>query len=64
MAVLRGEDKFNVLRQLETHENYLRLANILHKLNINHQGPVVRKVDSAIHWIVIFSTVVKMLEKL
>ena len=27
-------------------------------------GPVVRKVDSAIHRIVIFSTVVKMLEKL
>ena len=29
-----------------------------------YQGPVVRKVDSAIHRIVIFSTVVKMLEKL
>ena len=28
------------------------------------QGPVVRKVNSAIQWIVIFSTVVKMLEKL
>ncbi len=27
-------------------------------------GPVVRKMNSAIHWIVIFSTVVKMLEKL
>ena len=27
-------------------------------------GPVVRKVNSAIHRIVIFSTVVKMLEKL
>ena len=27
-------------------------------------GPVVRKVDSVIHRIVIFSTVVKMLEKL
>ncbi len=27
-------------------------------------GPVVRKVDSAIHRIVIFSTVVKMREKL
>ena len=28
------------------------------------QGPVVRKVYSVIHWIVIFSTVAKMLEKL
>ncbi len=28
------------------------------------QGPVVRKVDSAIHWIVLFSTLVNMLKKL
>ena len=31
---------------------------------LKDQGPVVRKVDSAIHRIVIFSTVAKMLEKL
>ena len=27
------------------------------------QGPVVRKVDSAIHWIVIFSTAAEMHKK-
>ena len=30
----------------------------------NYLGPVVRKVDSSIHWIVSFSIVVKMLQKL
>ena len=34
------------------------------KMFLNALGPVVRKVYSAIHRIVIFSTVVKMLEKL
>ncbi len=29
---------------------------------LNHQGPAVRQVDSAIQQIVIFSTVVKMLQ--
>ena len=37
----------------------------LNSFNIIYfQGPVVRKVDSAIHRIVIFSTAVKTLEKL
>ena len=34
------------------------------KVVIKKLGPVVRKVDSAITWIVIFSSVVKMLQKL
>ena len=40
-----------------------KVSIIIKELNCN-QGPVVRKVDSAIHRIVIFSTVVKMLQKL
>ena len=32
------------------------------ELTIKIQGPVVRNVDSAIHWTVIFSTVVKRLK--
>ena len=35
----------------------------LHELRPS-QGPVVRKPDSAIHWIVIFSTFVKMAKDL
>ena len=41
------------------------LGNIFFYFGVTkQQGPVVRKVDSAIHRIVIFSTVVKMLQKL
>ena len=50
---VRGQ---SVCAQVSTYQLVLAMGN--------DQGPVVRKVDSAIHRIVIFSTVVKMLEKL
>ncbi len=54
--------KYSVKDSQKDHFLYFGPGNQLKIFNF--QGPVVRKVDSAIHRIVTFSTVVKMLEKL
>ena len=65
MALRRYELYFPVLpisltSEKATRENIIRIS----KRPCNFLGPVVRKVDSAIHRIVIFSIVVKMLQEL
>ena len=57
---VRAMLSFSVSRSLTT-EKHSFMSYIQRDLFL---GPVVRKVDSAIHRIVIFSTVVKMLVKL
>ncbi len=65
-----------ILKTTEAHyiiQNYILMVKVcgldyifgrMMHASSNHQGPVVQKLDTAIHRIVIFSTVIKMLEKL